>query len=241
VLAANRDEFHGRPTRQAGFWPNRPRLLAGRDEQAGGTWLGVSLDGRLAAVSNYREPDPPAAPESRGRLPLDFLDREVPAAEYAAHVDRRRERFGGFNLLLCDGRELHYLSNRAGAPRRLEPGIYGLSNHLLDTPWPKTCRVRDALAAALEGARPDRAGLFEALADTSGAPDSELPDTGVGVERERLLSPPFVAGDRYGTRSSSVVVIDADGGLDFEERSFAPGGAADSRRRYRCRVRWPGP
>jgi uncharacterized protein with NRDE domain len=225
VVAANRDEFYARPTARAQFWPNAPDVLAGRDLTHGGTWLGVTRGGRFAAVTNYREPRAavPDAP-SRGHLVGEFLNGTDSPGEYLARVAANASRFNGFNLLAGDAASLYYYSNRSGAPRRLAPGIYGLSNHLLDTPWPKVEAGKGALAALVSGAAgPEREALFRLLSDRERAEDSRLPDTGVGVEMERTLSPLFIRSQGYGTRSSTVLLAGRDGRIEFVERSFDPG------------------
>ena len=221
VVAANRDEFYGRATAAAAFWADAPQLLAGRDLQAGGTWLGVTRDGRFAALTNVREPGvstPPHAP-SRGRLVADFLlGRDAPAA-YLASL--RPADYAGFNLVVGDARSLWYLSNRAGPARALGPGVYGVSNAVLDAPWPKVLRGRERLAALVSGGA-DTPALLDLLEDRSPAADAELPDTGVGRTMERLLSPLFIASPAYGTCSSTAVVVHRDGALEFHERTQNP-------------------
>lgn len=225
VVAANRDELHARPSAPAAWWPDAPGVLAGRDLRAGGTWMGITRTGRFAAVTNYREWPPEAGELSRGALVAGFLAGELAPAEYAARVDAEGARYAGFNLLLGDGDTLVYLSNRAPGPRTLAPGVYALSNHLLDTPWPKVRRARRAMDDALAAAGGDAwdGALWEMLADRVVAADDDLPATGVGAERERLLSPPFIAGDEYGTRSSTVLTVDSRGEVRFVERSVVPG------------------
>jgi len=222
VVAANRDELHQRPTAPAEFWGDAPGVLAGRDLLAGGTWLGVSSSGRFAALTNYREGLGAARGEaSRGELVAGFLRGDAAAEVFAAGLGGL-ERYGGFSLLLCDGRRLVAVSNR-GRPgvSALGPGTYGLSNHLLETPWPKVERTKARLAALLERAdAPDPDALLELLADRTGAPDPALPDTGVGLALERALAPVFLAGPVYGTRCSTAVVARRGGGLTFVERRF---------------------
>ena len=226
VVAANRDEFYDRPTAPAGFWPEHPRILGGRDLRAGGTWLAVDRSGRFAAVTNYRQGErEPPAPRSRGLLVSDYLSSEVEASSYVARVEREGAAYNGFNLLAAGARELHWLSNREGRPRRLGPGIYGLSNHLLDTPWPKVTAGKSALSALLGGREADLvSGLFDLLSDKTQVPDDALPRTGIGLAWERLLSSAFIASAEYGTRSSTVVLVGPDGAVTFVERSFGPNG-----------------
>jgi uncharacterized protein with NRDE domain len=221
VLAANRDEFYARPARPLAEWPDAPGVYAGRDLEAGGTWLGVGPGGRFAAVTNIRGGKAGPGRRSRGELCAAYLAGELPIDTYAREVCARAEAYAGFNLLLGDGRQLYYLNSQNAAPKALPEGLYGLSNAALDTPWPKLLKARKALAARLEGAP---AGLLDALADASQASDDELPDTGVGLAMERLLSSVFIASEHYGTRASTLVVAWADGRREVTERSFGAGG-----------------
>ncbi|MFZ5561468.1 MAG: NRDE family protein [Pseudomonadota bacterium] len=205
VLAANRDEFFQRATAPARFWPESPALLAGRDLVAGGSWLGVTRGGRFAALTNYREPGAPKGERSRGLLVSAFLQGEAAPMAYAEAVTKDAQHYGGFTLLLGDGEELVALSNRGLPPRRLAPGLHAVSNHLPDTPWPKVEKARAGLAAQL--AAPTVDGLMRLLADDAAAPDDALPDTGVGQDMERLLSPLFIRSPQYGTRASTVLLI----------------------------------
>ncbi len=225
VVAANRDEFYRRPTAAAGFWPECPGLLAGRDLEQGGAWLGVTGDGRFAALTNYRDPaaNKPDA-RSRGALVRDFLCGGREARAYLEGIRAAQGEYNGFNLLAGDAGGLWYYSNRTDVVAAVAPGIHGLSNHLLDTPWPKVAKAKAGLAACLAGPEDAlAAGLFALLADDAPAPDGALPDTGVGLAWERLLSPVFIAGEDYGTRSSTVVLA-GGGGAWFAERNW-PGGA----------------
>lgn len=246
VVAANRDEFYARPTAPAGWWADAPQVLAGRDLRDGGTWMGVTRGGRFAAVTNFRDPgfaQLEGAP-SRGALVADFLRGTADAEAYAHDLAGRAAQYNGFNLLVGDGGGLFYLSNRAEGVRRLEPGVYGLSNHLLDTPWPKVLRAKRSLADALDQARDAddgwESGLWEMLADRVIAADDDLPDTGVGAERERLLSPPFIASDVYGTRASTMLTMASVGEVRLVERSVAPGQEGWTESRYGFAV-GPGP
>ncbi|HEX8651873.1 MAG TPA: NRDE family protein [Pyrinomonadaceae bacterium] len=225
VLAANRDEFYERPTARADYWEDAPGLLAGRDLERGGTWLGVTEAGRLAAVTNFREPGQRIADApSRGLLVSDFLRSVEKPEAYLERLSLSAGSYNGFNLIAADAQRLCYYSNRAGAPHNLGAGIYGVSNHLLDTPWPKVARGKQALAeilAAADAPQPD--DIFRLLADRSCADDGCLPDTGVGLELERVLSPLFIATPVYGTRSSTVVLLDREGRMTFIERTFNNG------------------
>lgn len=221
ILIANRDEFYDRPTAPAAFWDDAPGLLAGRDLQEGGTWLGVTRTGRLAALTNYRDPaslksDVP----SRGRLLSDYLRGRGTPEHYLRGVRRKADQYNSFNLLAGNLTELFCYSNRGGL-LAVPPGIHGISNHLLDTPWPKVRAGKEALARALkESRKPSPEGLFALLADRSLPPDDQLPATGVGLEWERLLAPRFIVSPHYGTRSSTVLIIDGRGRVTLVERAY---------------------
>jgi uncharacterized protein with NRDE domain len=221
VVAANRDEFYARPSSPIARWPDAPQVIGGLDLEAGGTWLGISEGGRFAAVTNVREPGMAKGERSRGALTRDFLTAAASAADFAAQIDGGR--YSGFNLLLGDGESLVYCSNRDGQPRRLAPGIYGLSNHLLDSPWPKLLAARQRFGEALPGL-PDESAFFQLLADQAIVDDENLPTTGVSIEWERLLSAIFVKSANYGTRASTLVWQRADGAITMHEQSFGPNG-----------------
>jgi uncharacterized protein with NRDE domain len=224
IVMANRDEFYGRATRPARFWPESPQVLAGRDLVAGGTWLGVTRQGRFAALTNYRDPAAPAGERSRGLLVSAFLQGQMTAADYAGVVAAEGGAFGGFNLLLGDGRELIIVSNRGMAPTRLAPGIHGLSNHLLDTPWPKVEKAKAGLQRALSDSAVGP--LLALLADDCQADDARLPDTGVGLVMERMLSPLFIHSPQYGTRASTVLMQGHERAC-FHEQTFDERGAGE--------------
>lgn len=222
VVAANRDEWFHRPTLAARFWPTAPRIVAGRDLMQGGTWLGVTTAGRFAALTNFRDPAAHRADApSRGALVSDFLAGQASPADYLRHIAVDAARFNGFNLLAGVPGSLGYVSNRDGAQvRALPPGVYGLSNHLLDTDWRKVRRGKTRLREVLAAPAPSFDELFDVLGDTSIASDDDLPATGVPLERERLLSPAHLRGGEYGTRCATVLVIGRDGRARFSERSF---------------------
>lgn len=233
LIAANRDEFHVRPTLPAAQWADAPAIYAGRDGLAGGTWMGVTSHGRYALVTNFREPGRHLdnAP-SRGALVEDFLRGSMAPRAYLADVHRTGQAYNGFNLIVGDSREAWYLSNRDGGPRALAPGVYALSNHLLDTPWPKLARTKAAFMAVLQGRpQPDLPALYAALADPNPADDGDLPATGLPLDRERLLSSPFIVSPDYGTRSSSVLALHGDGAGQLHERRFAPDGTVSGESR----------
>lgn len=202
---ANRDEFRARPALATEFWPEAPQVLAGRDVLAGGTWMGVTRQGRFAAITNYRDPVQASGQYSRGQLVADFLLGQQTAAEYAHHVQSMGHLYTGFSLLIADSQSLYFVSNRSEQPQALLPGWYGLSNATLDTPWPKLQRLKTAAQQLL--ASSSRAQSAEEnlalLKDTQEAADAALPNTGVGVGMERLLSPICIQGEAYGTRNST--------------------------------------
>jgi uncharacterized protein with NRDE domain len=237
VLAANRDEFYDRPTARAAFWDRTPWVLAGRDLKAGGTWLGIDRRGRWAAVTNYRQAQrEPEAPRSRGHLVSDYLTDPIDARAHVARVEREAALYNGFNLIAGDAGGLFYFSNREGRGRALEPGVYGLSNHLLDSPWPKVTAGKSGLSALLTGGHELLPSLFALLSDRRQATDDLLPRTGVSPEWERLLSSAFIATKDYGTRSSTVILVGRDGGVVFAERSFGAGGIPEAEARYDFQV-----
>ena len=224
VIAANRDEYYPRPTAGAAFGHDHPHILAGRDLECMGTWLGVTRRGRFAALTNFRDPrerkiDAP----SRGLLVSEFLASDREPREYLADIAIEAPRYNGFNLLAGDADGVFCFSSRTGTTERLSPGIHGLSNHLLDTPWPKVQRGKLRLQAALEREFSAEA-LLDLLHDREPAPAGELPDTGISLELERVLSPALIASPQYGTRASTAVVFGEDGSVSFVERTILPGG-----------------
>jgi uncharacterized protein with NRDE domain len=233
LVAANRDEYHSRAAQPARFWPELPQILAGRDLQGGGTWLGVNRNGRFAAVTNFREPGLTTGERSRGELCINFLSGNQSAAAYTAQLSHHADRYGGFNLLLWDGEQLRYYSNQNHSiqdhtGRALEPGIYGMSNGYLDEAWPKVVSGKRALQQAL--ATPTViAQSLEILADRSQPRDRQLPDTGVSLDLERLLAPRFILSETYGTRVSTVLCLGADKQVEFVEQSFDTDGAHSGR------------
>ena len=226
VFAGNRDEAYDRPSATADFWHDDPRIYGGRDLEKGGTWLGLSVAGRIAAVTNYRErPSIRNAPHSRGALTAGFLQGTEDAYRYLERVAASAAGYAAFSLIVGDRERLLYYSNRAADIQELAPGVHGLSNHLLDTPWPKVARGRERVGRLLgAGEAQLTSGLFDILLDRTPAPDGGLPDTGVGLQRERELSPFFIAGDHYGTRASTVILVSRRHEVLFVERAFGPRG-----------------
>jgi len=227
VVAANRDEYHQRPSAPAAWWQDGSGILAGRDLQAGGTWMGITRGGRFAAITNYRDPARHRADAaSRGHLVSGFLGGAEPALDYLARIARDGERYNGFSLLVHDGTTLAFYSNRGGAPEAVAPGVHGLSNHLLDEPWPKVEEGKLDLLGMLARGAATPAGLLGLLDRREPAAAGTLPETGVGRVHERVLSPRFILGSQYGTRCSSIIMVDADGEVLFRERSFDAAGEA---------------
>ena len=225
ILAGNRDEFHDRPTAPAQWWEDHPDILAGKDLKAGGSWLGISRSGRFGTVTNFRETASPSGGlRSRGELINGFLNTAQGPATWLAGKENDRDAYGGFNLIVGDGSELGYMSNRGQDARTLQAGVAGLSNRRLDTPWPKLLRARRRFERLIGDASPNTESLFELLSDRKRATDEELPDTGIPREWERLLSSIFIVSPAYGTRASTVLLIGHDGHVFFEERRFAADG-----------------
>lgn len=256
IVGANRDEWHDRPAAVAAWWDDHPQILAGRDLKAGGTWLGISRNGRFAALTNFRDPsDHKADTPSRGQLVSNFLSGSDPAQEYLLALRKEASRYQGFNLLIGDGDALRYFSSRTGEILAVPPGVHALSNHNLNEPWPKVKRAKAALDAALGAemsgeVRPPsmsiphsdgergaecsrfpagerlgmRRAIYDFLSDDAMAPDAALPNTGVGREWERALSPALIVTEKYGTRCSTVLTVTSSGEVAFEERTRDPGG-----------------
>ncbi|MBL4607175.1 MAG: NRDE family protein [Pseudomonadales bacterium] len=229
IMLANRDEMYSRPTRPLHWWGDEASILAGKDEQEGGTWLGVTETGRFAALTNFRETGLRLGVKSRGHLTTAFLSGNQSPQQFLQDVDRTHQLYNGFNLLVGDKQGLYYYSNRERRIRELTPGFYGLSNHLLNSPWPK---VTDGLAELKTRTEhePDPASLFALLRNDTSSDDARLPNTGVGLSAERMLSPLFIKSNVYGTRSSCLVMLNKQGRLRFIERRYAEEGikAGDS-------------
>ena len=224
VIAANRDEYYRRPTAKAGFWQDHPNILAGRDLECMGTWLGVTRAGRFAALTNFRDPhERKTDAPSRGQLVSDFLESEREPREYLEEVATRAPQYKGFNLLAGDVDGVFYFCSRTASMHQVSRGIHGLSNHLLDTPWPKVARGKQRLQTALAD-EPNTEALLDLLHDREPAAESELPDTGVGADLERVLSPALIVSPQYGTRASTAVLFGGDGSVSFSERTILPGG-----------------
>ena len=232
VVAANRDEYHHRPTRASAFWDESPQLLAGRDLEAGGTWMGITRSLRFAAITNHRNPPGvPAQPRSRGLLTLDFLLGDSSPEAYLAAIAERGQEYAGFNLLIGTGDELWYYSNIQGLPERLDAGVYALSNANLTSAWPKQDLAANELEGALNQAFSHET-LRTAVSSREAAEDTRLPDTGVGRDMESWLSAQFIVGDSYGTRSTTTMWLHREGKLDWEEHCFDASGALSTRQNW---------
>jgi uncharacterized protein with NRDE domain len=224
VVAANRDEYYRRSARQADFWPDNPEILAGRDLQEGGTWMGVTRSGRFAGLTNYRDPSSykQQAP-SRGHLVYNYLNSDISPEDYIDSLPDGGAAYNGFNLLMGNAEALYYYSNREGFIREVGPGIHGLSNALLDVPWPKVCKGVGTLTSLLQQDALDFEQLFAMMADQEIPDDNYLPETGVGLKWERILAPTFVTSPKYGTRLSTIILIDYHNHIEFRERTFTEG------------------
>lgn len=220
IVVANRDEFYNRPTAAANWWNEHPNLLAGKDLKGMGTWLGVTKNGRFSALTNYRDgfSEKPNAP-SRGDLVKDFLLSQYETTEYLANIQPSAEQYNGYNLLTFDGVNLGYFSNKIEQPRILEKGVYGLSNGILDTPWQKLNYAVEGLEKLLDAADFSIENAFEMMRNRTIAPDEKLPNTNVPIEWERTLSAMYIETPNYGTRCTTVLLLDYDGNIHFEERS----------------------
>lgn len=224
VMVANRDEFHRRPTLPAHFWTECPSMLAGKDLEAGGSWLGITRNGRFAALTNYRQvPAPYVGQISRGELVTGYLQSHQSAADYLQLIAANATRYDGFNLIVGDLKQCWYFSNRnPQGPQALTPGIYGLSNHLLNTPWPKVQLARENLTRSLQN-EPQLEQLHHCLSATDIAPDHALPDTGIGQNWERMLSAARIISPQYGTRANTRLILQEQQ-FQFQEDTYNPAG-----------------
>jgi len=223
IVAGNRDEFHGRPTRDAGWWPDAPDIAGGRDLLAGGTWLAVHRSGRFATVTNYRDAEPKQGKlRSRGHLVSDFLQSNVAPLDYLKSIDGAA--YDGFNLLVADRSELAYLSNQGDEPRRLSSGVYGLSNARLDSPCDKVQRSKERLDQLLAEDRINTTELLRLLGDRDKGPLEEVSDSRLPYATAHAITAPFIVLPKFGTRCSTIVTANHDGGWHFLERRFDPEG-----------------
>ena len=221
IVAANRDEYYARPSAPAQYWSDHPHILAGRDLKELGTWMGITVHGRFAALTNYRDPQHHSDQAlSRGHLVADFLHKHQPPHEYLEKIENQAKQYNGFNLLVGDLQSLWYYSNQQEQIQRVTPGVHGLCNHLLNTPWSKLSKGRQQLAQCLTGDTVSETDLWDILTNREKAPDDTLPNTGVSVEWERTLSSIFIESPEYGTRSSTILLVGHDGSVKFVERTY---------------------
>jgi uncharacterized protein with NRDE domain len=227
IVAANRDEFYARRTSAAEFWKNHPAIIGGCDLEAVkpdgtcGTWMAMNKNGRIAMVTNYRDlKNLKTIAPSRGHLVTDFLLSDESPDKYLKSIEPRKSEFNGFNLIVGSAEGLHYLSNYKDGVEKIENGLHGLSNALLDTPWPKVTKGKEVMKSLFSESEIDVEKILNALRDEHQAPDNQLPDTGVGLERERTLSSMFIKLPNYGSRCSTVVTIDRNNKAEFTERVY---------------------
>ncbi|PGY06940.1 NRDE family protein [Bacillus sp. AFS031507] len=232
LVAANRDEFYGRPTAPAHYWEDRPDILAGRDLEKMGTWMGVTTSGRFAALTNYRDPkEVTEGKRSRGELVADALKHKGNIKDYMQSLVKKKDLYPGYNLLAGDETELYYYSNKGQELLKVEPGIYGVSNHLLNTEWPKVQKGKEGMSKIINGEQVELVEcLLSVLQNADQAPDELLPHTGVSLEWERILSPLFIKSGNYGTRSSTVMLM-SDKEIQYVERVFTKDGISEQQYR----------
>ena len=235
VVAANRDEFYGRPTEHAQFWQAQTELMAGRDLKEGGVWMGVTRQGRFAAITNFRENRIKTTDSSRGWLTRDFLCSDISPQEYLSSLEDKQEQYSGFNLLIGDRNGLYYFSNRKPGYQSLKPGIYGVSNHLLDTAWPKVTQGKQGLKSWL-GSNHDPDALLKVLMSNHEAPDHLLPNSGIGIASERILSPIFIKSQAYGTRSSTLFLQQENNQAIYREQNFSANGNPEQTHSYSFQI-----
>ncbi len=231
VIAGNRDEFHARPAQKADWWPDDSNLLGGRDLQAGGTWLAVHRSGKFAAVTNYRDSDSSKrGKRSRGHLVSEYLQGDLTPNEYLKTL--QGDDFAGFNVLVSDGQTLAYLSNRSEISGELPPGVYGLSNASLDTPWEKVERSKNKLEGLIDAGAVNETSLLRVLGDQDKGPVDEVKPSRLPFATAHAITAPFIVLPEYGTRCSTVVLADQDGRWSLLERRFAADGSKNGESRY---------
>lgn len=225
ILLANRDEFQARPTTSAQFWDDYPNLLAGRDEQDKGTWLGITKEGRISALTNYRNiPLHKEGRTSRGLLVKNYLTTNVLSSDYLNFLQSSKDKYNPYNILIGNRKELYVYNNVSNEAQKLETGFYGLSNAFLNSPWPKLSRGISNLKEAILNNQIEEEKLFLLMKDETKANDDLLPDTGVGIEKERFLSSIFLRSEVYGTRSTAIILIDNQNNVSFSEKTYNPKG-----------------
>ena len=241
IVAANRDEFYERKTAAASFWSDHPQILGGRDLEAKGTWLGITTGGRICMVTNFRDlRNIKANAPSRGKLVTDFLLDKTSGETYLQRIEPRAKQYNGFSLIAGTLDSLFYLSNYRDGIIQLNSGLFGLSNHLLETPWPKVEKGKRVIQDLLRSSVVHKDDLLKILSDETLGADEQLPDTGVGLEGERMLSPAFIKSPGYGTRSSTVIIVDYNDHVAFHERVYDPVTSAFSLRSFQFTIGQPG-
>ncbi len=223
IMAANRDEFFKRPTLDANFWIEKHSILGGRDIQSGGTWLGINKNGRFIAITNFRDPNNEKNnARSRGELSNEFLSQNLDVSTFLSDVSKNKHHYNGFNLLLSDDcfDSMYHYSNISDQSSKIIDGIHGLSNHLLDTPWPKIQSGKNYLSSIIKSESIDMYEIIEILKSNKKAPDNLLPETGISYDLEKKLSPVFISMKGYGTRCSTVVLVNTNNELSFLEVSY---------------------
>lgn len=232
ILAANRDEFHSRPSLEMRWWPDQPDMLAGRDLQAGGTWLAASRSGRFATVTNYHDPqrEPRRHLKSRGELVSNFVAGQMSATEFNTSIDG--PQYAGFNLLAADGNNLSYVSNRGDAETRLTGGIYGISNASLDTPWHKLLLTKDALSTLIASEKLNETELFRIMSNRQPAPVADIESSDLPFAKARAMTAPFILSGDFGTRCTTVLMWKNDGKVSLAEKRFDPAGNTSGESRF---------
>ncbi|MDF1549198.1 MAG: NRDE family protein [Bacteroidales bacterium] len=221
ILASNRDEFYDRPASALSWWDGEKKVLAGKDKQSDGTWLGITPDLRLAAITNYRDlKNIKENAPSRGLLVRNFLESDETPLQYLNNIKEKGAKYNGFNLIVGNESGLYYYSNVSNKIEKIEAGLHGLSNKFLNTPWPKVEKGKNELEKIIKQKEPSVNEILDLLGDTSRPPDNQLPDTGVGLDLERVLSPIFIKSEVYGTRASSIILIDNEDKVTFIEKSY---------------------
>ncbi|PAV29718.1 hypothetical protein CIL05_10125 [Virgibacillus profundi] len=225
IVAANRDEAYDRPTAPAAFWEDHPNILAGRDLSQMGTWLGITKHGRFAALTNYRDPEHmKSGANSRGEIITNYLANDISTEAFLDSLKLGKDNYVGFNLILGSPDSLYYYNNIENEAIKITSGTHGLSNHFLNTPWPKVTKGKKRLREYVGSQKNIESNvLFDILSDAEDAEDAHLPQTGVGLDLERILSPLFIKTTNYGTRSSTVLIIDHDNNVTFTERTYNEG------------------
>ncbi|XOV92384.1 MAG: NRDE family protein [Bacteroidota bacterium] len=223
ILVANRDEFYLRPTQSAHFWEGDNKLLAGKDLEAGGTWMGINKFGHLAAVTNFRDPiNYQNNKASRGQIPINFLNKETTAVKYIAHLRKQANNFNGFNLISLDKEKLIHYNNQLGEETEISDGIHAISNASLDTPWPKVLRAKEKFNKVIS-AEFSHDDLIELMSDGQTADPRDLPDTGIPKDLEEAVSAICIRTEKYGTCSTTAITISHEGEVQFTEKSYPVG------------------